>query len=141
MALNPEYEKIGYDIIGCAFEVRRAVGGKLGEKYYRDALAWELNRLGYSVDRERPIKVKYKGEVIASPYFADLVIDDRVIIELKALRQFKEAEIRQIMTYLSLSDIRLGYLINFGVEDFRIGNLSSEHYPFIHGIYRIVNKI
>ena len=141
MALNPEYEKIGHDIIGCAFEVRRTVGGRLGEKYYRDALAWELNKLGYSVSREHPVKVKYKGEEIARPYYADLVVDNRVIIELKALKFFKENEIRQITTYLSLSDIKLGYLINFGVDDFRIGKLSTDHYPYIHGIYRIVNGI
>ena len=71
---------------------------------------------------------------------ADIVVDNKVIIEVKALGQMMEDEARQLLTYMKLSDIKLGYLVNFGVADFCLGKLS-DRLPYKKGIYRIVNNI
>lgn len=140
MSLNPEYLKIGHDIIGAAYAVRNAVNRGLRESYYEAALAWELARLGYRVERQVIVPAIYKGEVIDDAYKADIIVDNRVIIEVKAVGQMKETEPRQLLTYLVLSNFALGYLINFGVEHFSIGRLS-EPLPYKNGIYRMVNGI
>ena len=140
MALNEEFLQIGYDIIGAAYEVRNTSGRTLREKYYRDALTWELRQKGYVVENEVLIPAIYKGVAISDAYFADIVVDNRVVIETKAIGKMMESEVRQLITYLKLSDFRLGYLINFGAHDFRVGKLE-EKVPYENGIYRIVNKI
>ena len=140
MPLNPEFIKIGSDIIGAAFRVRNEAGSGLREKYYAGALAYELRSMGYQVETEHPVPAKYKDTIIDNAYAADLVVDNRVIIEVKALRYVQEAECRQLLTYLRLSDFRLGCLINFGVKDFTVGRLSDPK-PYVSGIYRMVNNI
>ena len=126
MPLNPEFIKIGSDIIGAAFRVRNEAGSGLREKYYAGALAYELRSMGYQVETEHPVPAKYKDTIIDNAYAADLVVDNRVIIEVKALRY--------------VQDFRLGYLINFGVKDFTVGRLSDPK-PYVSGIYRMVNNI
>lgn len=140
MALNNEYLKIGSDIIGAAFEVRNMVGRGLRERYYESALAYELSSCGYDVKCQVTVPALYKGVLIDDAYKADIVVDNRVIIEVKAAGQIGEAECRQLLTYLKLSDFRLGYVINFGVESFRTGKLSDP-LPYRRGIYRIVNNL
>ncbi len=114
MALNEKYIHIGRDIIGSAFEVRKNSGKGLREHYYKHALACELTALGYKVEIEGKIEVKYKGEIITDAYKADLVINDCVIIETKAITHMYEDQFRQLYTYLHLSKYELGYLINSG---------------------------
>ena len=140
MALNEEFAQLGYDIIGSAFEVRNTAGRLLREKYYRDALTWELRQKGYSVENEVLIPAIYKGYEIGEAYKADIVVERKVIIEAKALGKMGEAEARQLLTYLRLSDYRLGYLINFGTRNFKNGRLD-ESLPYERGIYRIVNNL
>ncbi len=140
MALNEDYLKIGYDIIGCAYEVRNTGGKMLREKYYRDALTWELRQKGYTVDNEVLVPAIYKGVHIGEAYKADIVVDNRVVIETKAIGKMGEEEVRQIITYLKLSNFKLGYLINFGAHTFKNGRLD-EMVPYEKGIYRIVNNI
>lgn len=138
MVLDPEYLKIGGDIIRCAYEVRNTTRRGLREEYYKLALAWELGQLGYEVKTEDPIPVVYKGTVLSTDYKADIIVDNRVIIETKALGEMYEKQGRQLLTYLELSGIKLGYLINFGSTDFRFGKLSDSM-PYRKGLYRIIN--
>lgn len=140
MALHPDYIDIGSDIIGAAFEVRNTVGRGMREEYYQSALKWELEQKGYVVEMELPVPVTYKGHIINSKYSADLVVDHRVIIEVKALGELVERQGRQILTYLRLTNFKLGYLINFGVKDFGLGRLSDP-LPYRKGIYRLVNGL
>ena len=140
MALNDEFLEIGSDIIGAAFEVRKTAGRLMREKYYKDALSWELRQRGYVVENEVLIPAIYKGVEIGEAYKADIVVDNRVIIETKALGKMGEAEARQLITYLKLSDYRLGYLINFGTRTFKNGRID-DCLPYDRGIYRIVNNI
>ena len=140
MSLNQDYIKIGYDIIGSSFQVRKVAGRNLREQYYRDALAWELREKGYTIEKEVLIPALYKGIEIDDAYRADIVVDNRVIIEVKALRAMGEIECRQILTYLTLSNFKLGYLINFGAKEFHTGKLEDT-LPYSKGIYRIVHDI
>lgn len=137
--LSQEYTDLGNDIIGASFEVRRISGRGLKEKFYEAALVWELRRRGHDVKRQVSVDAVYKGEIIDDSFVADIIVDNKVIIETKALKYFTEAEVRQLYTYLKLTGCSLGYLINFGAEDFRIGNLKKEEHPYVNGIYRILN--
>ena len=112
-------EKIGFNIIGAAFQVRKKVGRGLKEKFYEKALAYELQQLGHHVECQVEVPALYNGVIIDNAYLADMVIDDRVIIEVKAITTMTERESRQLFTYLKLSELKLGYLINFGAIDFR----------------------
>lgn len=140
MALDPEFIKIGEDIIKCAYEVRNSSLRGLREEYYKLALAWELSQLGYNIKVEHPIPVIYKGITLTNDYKADIIVDNRVIIETKALGEMFEKQSRQLLTYLALSNLKLGYLINFGVEDFTFGRLSDS-FPHRKGLYRIINTL
>ena len=140
MALNKEYLDIGHDIIGAAFDVNKYAGKGLREKYYQYALAYELREKGYDVKLEVEVPALYRGIRIENSYYADLVVDDRVIIEVKAVPIMTKAECSQLYSYLRLSDFRLGYLINFGAKDFSTGR-TDEGMPLRHGIYRYVNNI
>lgn len=140
MPLSEEFKKIGYDIIGACFTVRNEAGRGLREIYYKKALAWELEERGYKVELEVSIPALYKGREISDAFQADIVVDNRVIIEAKALSKMGESEVRQILTYLKLSSFKLGYLINFGARDFGTGK-ASDPMPYTKGIYRFVDGI
>ena len=136
----PDYHKIGEDIVGAAFSVRKEVGRGLLEKYYESALAYELKNMGHRVESQVPIPALYKGQEIGEAYRADLIIDDAVIIEIKAITSMQDHQACQLYTYLKLSGYKLGYLINFGCYDFKIGRLNDEP-PYEYGIYSVVNNL
>ncbi len=138
--LNKEFEKIGSDIIGAAFSVRKETGRGLREKYYEAALAWEISQRGYHVERQKLLPCLYKGIEVSDAYAPDIIVDNKVIVEVKAISQMTENESRQLLTYLKLSGIKLGYLINFGVKDFCIGRFDGSM-SYDKGIYRFVNRI
>lgn len=140
MSLNSEYLKIGHDIIQAAFEVRRVAGKGMRERFYQHAMAYELRERGYDVKSEVLIPALYKGIVIDGSYEADLIVDNRVILELKSISVMREYDGRQLLSYLKLSDFKLGYLINFGTKDFSIGKFNDP-IPYTKGIYRFVNGI
>lgn len=140
MALSETYRQIGYDIIASAFEVRNTIGRGVREKFYEGALAYEIAQKGYKIERQVLIPAIYKGVVVEDAYKADIVVENSVIIEVKAVGQMKESECRQLLTYLKLSNFKLGYLINFGATKFKTGK-PSESLPYMNGIYRFVNNI
>lgn len=140
MPLPEEFKKIGYDIIGAAFTVRNEAGRGLREIYYKKALVWELQQRGYKAEMEVYVPALYKGQVISDAFQADIVVDDRVVIEAKAISKMGESEVRQLLTYLKLSNFKLGYLINFGARDFGTGKYSDP-LPYTKGIYRFVEGI
>jgi GxxExxY protein len=100
-------------IIGCAYKVHNALGPGFLEKVYENALRIELERAGLKVKQQEPINVMYGGEIVGE-YFADLWVDGRVVVELKAnLTLAKEHEV-QLVNYLAATGIADGLLINFG---------------------------
>ena len=135
-----ELDQIGYDIIGASFNVRKQVGRGLLEKLYESALSYELSQKGYKVERQVAIPAIYKGQEIQDAYRADIIVERKVIIEVKAISHMESIERCQLYTYLKLSDYKLGYLINFGTRDFQVGILEEDG-PLTLGIYRMVNNL
>ena len=100
-------------VIGCAYNVHNTLGPGFLEKVYENALRIDLTDAGLAVDQQRPIPVTYHGEVIGD-YFADLVVDNRLIIELKAVYNLATEHEVQLVHYLAATGIDDGLLINFG---------------------------
>lgn len=107
------HEEITEEIIGAAFEVHRVLGYGFLEKVYENALLAEIARRGLIVEAQKTIKVLYKG-VIVGDYIADLVVSEKVIVELKAEEQLNEHHVAQLINYLKATGLKVGMLINFG---------------------------
>lgn len=116
-----ELNKISYDIIGCAFRVHSQLGPGLLESTYKVCLAYELNKLEYSVETEKVLPVVYERVKLDAGYRLDLIVDGKVIVELKAVEALNDVHVAQLLTYLKLSNVRLGLLINFNVKDLKSG--------------------
>jgi GxxExxY protein len=102
-------------IIGAAYEVYNILGYGFLEKVYENALVIELRGAGLDVKQQHPITVVYKGEIIGE-YFADLVVEDKVIVELKSVSALDPAHEVQLVHYLKATGLEVGLLINFGKE-------------------------
>ena len=101
-----------YKINKCVFEVYRILGHGFLEKVYERALLKELKAKGLKVQAQVPIQVHYKGEIVGD-YYADLVVEDKVIIELKAQESLSKAYDAQLLNYLKATKIQVGLLVNF----------------------------
>nr|WP_288457653.1 GxxExxY protein [uncultured Chryseobacterium sp.] len=121
--------ELSYKIIGSAIEVHKNLGVGLLESTYESALAYELKKLGFNVKRQIYLPLQYKEMNIENAYKIDLLIEDKVIVEVKSVLEIHPVFNAQLLTYLKLANIKLGLLINFNT-------------PLIKdGIYRIVNKL
>lgn len=100
-------------IIKAFFTVYNTLGYGFAEKVYRNAMAIELRKLGLSVVQESPIEVYYEGELVGE-YFADLIVGNAVIVELKAAKEFVEAHEAQLLNYLKATRYEVGLPMNFG---------------------------
>jgi GxxExxY protein len=101
-------------IVDSALTVHRELGPGLLESVYEVALAHELKQRGLDVQRQIPVTIKYRGIVFDEAFRADIVVDKRVIVELKSVEQINEAHKKQVQTYLRLTGCKLGFLLNFG---------------------------
>jgi len=100
-------------VIGAAIEVHKAIGPGLLESVYQICLLKELHIRGIRVESEVPVTVKYKGDVITEAYRVDLLVDNKLVVELKAVDHLTGVYKAQLLTYLRLMNRRLGLLINF----------------------------
>ena len=100
-------------IIGCAYKVHNTLGPGFLEKVYENALRIELEKLGLRVRQQEPINVEYEG-LLVGEYYADLWVDDRVVIELKAAQTLAKEHEVQLVNYLTATGVNDGLLINFG---------------------------
>ena len=105
-------KELTYRIRGCVYEVFRGLGCGFLEKVYERALLRELRLCGFDVQTQFPIEVKYKGFVVGE-YFADILIENTVIVELKAQREISKEGEAQLLNYLKATGIRIGMLVNF----------------------------
>lgn len=128
LALNEN--QVSRQIVESAIEVHRTLGGPgLLESVYEEALVWELQQGGLKVQRQVSLPIPYKGHTLASPLRIDLIVADLVIVECKATSQYNSIFEAQTLTYLRLTGLKLGLVINFGervVKD---------------GIHRVVNGL
>jgi len=100
-------------IIGCAYRVHNTLGEGFLEKVYENALAIELRRHGLDVVQQAPIQVRYAGQVVGD-YYADLWVEGRVILELKAVQELSPVHEVQLVNYLKATGVDIGLLLNFG---------------------------
>ena len=107
------FEDITSQIIGSAFEVYRVLGYGFLEKVYHRAIECELQKRGLQTEIEHPIEVHYKG-VIVGEYFADLLVESRVIVEIKVAEKYHTEHEAQLLNELKATGIKVGLLINFG---------------------------
>jgi GxxExxY protein len=106
-------DEITDKIIGCAFVVSNVLGTGFLEKIYENALAYELRNAGLVVAQQHAIAVRYKG-VLVGEYIADLLVENEVVIEIKAVRAFDDIHAAQCMNYLKATGLRVCLLLNFG---------------------------
>ena len=118
---------IGTQIIQAAIELHKALGPGLLESVYEVLLAHRLHQKGLRVRRQVPVSIEFDGLRFEEGFRADLIVEDKVIVELKSVEQVHPAHKKQVLTYLKLTGLKLGYLLNFGAATMK------------EGIYRIIN--
>lgn len=114
-------EAVGRDVIDAAIKVHRVLGPGLLESAYEQCLAHELGSRGRRVQRQLGLPVVFEGLRIDAGYRLDMVVDEAVIVEVKAVEALSRLHEAQILTYLRLSGLRLGYLLNFNAVRLRYG--------------------
>ena len=106
--------EIGTIIVNAAIAVHRQLGPGLLESVYEIVLAYELQQRGLGVNRQMPIPIRYQDMTFDEAFRADLLVAEKVIVELKSVEQVSEAHKKQVQTYLRLTGCKLGFLLNFG---------------------------
>ena len=119
--MKREFSDLSGRIIGSAIEVHRMLGPGLLESTYQQCLAHELHMQGLRFKLEHPVPVIYKGIRLDCGYRIDILVEDPIIIELKAIDELKGIHEAQLLTYMKLSDIKQGFLINFNVRCLKNG--------------------
>ena len=114
-------DPLAYKIIGCAMEVHNTLGPGLLEAAYEKALMHELQSNGLSAAAQVPVEMNYKGVNLGEGLRLDLLVEDSIIVELKSVEELKPVHYKQLLTYLKLTNKRVGLLINFNVNDLRDG--------------------
>lgn len=112
---------IGTIIVDCAVELHRNLGPGLLETVYEVTLARSLERRGLMVQRQVGVSIEYQGETFSEGFRADLIVGKLVIVELKSIERVTPAHKKQLLTYLRLTGLKLGYLLNFGEALMRDG--------------------
>ena len=102
-----------YKIIGICMEVHRNLGPGLLEVIYKDALEVEFKENDIPFEREKEYSIEYKGKILPHKFYADFVINENIILEVKAIKEFSTEHIAQILNYIKLSNSQVGLLVNF----------------------------
>jgi GxxExxY protein len=121
--------EISYKVRGAIFKVFNALGPGLLESIYESALYYQLNKDGLKIVKQINLPVKYDNVELDSTFRLDLLVEDKVIIELKSVEELKSIHFKQLNTYLKLTNKRLGLLVNFNCVN------------ILDNIHRVVNKI
>ncbi|MCK5777032.1 MAG: GxxExxY protein [Bacteroidales bacterium] len=108
-------------IIGCAIDVHRQLGPGLLESAYQECLRYELVKKGLKVEQEKSVPIVYKEITLDHGYRIDLLVEDRLVIELKVVEAFTDVHTAQVLTYLKLGGYKLGLLLNFHVKMMKDG--------------------
>ena len=119
--LAPDLEALGAAIVDAALKVHRALGPGLLESVYEHCLVHELGLRGLRVERQTALPIVYQGMTLKKGYRLDLVVEGKVIVEVKAVDALTRVHESQVATYLRLSELRLGFLMNFNVPLFKQG--------------------
>jgi GxxExxY protein len=113
-------------VIACAIEVRKELGFGFLERVYENALLVEIARGGMRVEQQKPLHVKYRGAIVGD-YFADLVVEERLLVEIKSIERTAPEHSAQVLNYLRATGLRVGLLLNFGPTRLGISRLVQDH--------------
>lgn len=119
--MNNELNSLSHKIIGCAINVHRSLGPGLLENAYEECLAYELADAGLVVERQKALPLVYREINMDAGYRLDLLVENKIIVELKSVEFLNDVHVAQVLTYLKLSGCRLGLLINFNVAVLKDG--------------------
>jgi GxxExxY protein len=119
--MNLLHQELTSSILHCAYKVHSALGPGLLESAYEECLNYELDKHGHEVVKQKPMPLVYEEKKLDVGYRIDLIIDEKVIIEVKSVDALNPVHMAQLMTYLKLSGCRVGFLINFNVESLKDG--------------------
>ncbi len=114
-------EEIFKKILDCSFQVHTALGPGLLESAYEECLYYELNKIGLKVEKQKALPLVYKKVKLETGYRIDLIVENSIIIEIKAVDSLSDIHLAQILTYLKLSNCKLGLLVNFNVRHLKDG--------------------
>ena len=114
-------DELSKRIIGCAIEVHKQLGPGLLESAYRECLFYELEQAGLVVRKEKPMPIVYKEVKLDHGYRMDLLVEEKVVIEIKTVEAFTDVHTAQVLTYLRLGNYKLGLLLNFHVTILKEG--------------------
>jgi GxxExxY protein len=128
MILNDQIEKMVTQVIDCAFKTHVDLGPGLLESAYEVVLENRLRRLEFYVERQKPISIIVDGLTLPNAFKVDLLVEQKLLIELKSVEQLTNLHSMQVLTYLRLMNLPLGLLLNFNTELFK------------HGVKRIINN-
>ena len=112
---------ITYQIRGAIYEVYKALGPGLLESVYEEALTYELQKRGLKVERQKEVPIHYDGQLLSTSLRLDMLVEDKVIIELKSVSEMKDVFYKQTLTYCTLLNKKLGILVNFNVNNIMDG--------------------
>ena len=116
-----KFDRLSNQIIGCAIEVHKVLGPGLLESTYEQCLAHELKNLNIPFQLQHALPVEFKGVKIDCGYRIDMLVDDKIIVELKSVDSILPIHQAQLLTYMKLSAIRIGLLMNFNVKFMKTG--------------------
>jgi len=108
------HNEIGTIVVDCAVSLHTETGPGLLESVYETVLAHDLETRGLRVKRQVPIPIELRGIVFDEGFRADIIVEDKVLLELKSVEKITKAHQKQVLTYLRLTGLKLGYLLNFG---------------------------
>ena len=119
--------ELTYQIRGAIFEVYNNLGPGLLESVYEEAMVFEMQQRGLKVERQKEVSINYKGNILNSPLRLDLLVENRIVIELKSVEEMRPVYWKQTLTYLRLLNLHIGILVNFSSDSIK------------DDIYRIAN--
>ena len=122
--------QITYQIRGAIYDVYKKLGPGLLESVYEEAMVYELQKKGLKVERQLEVPIHYDGHILKTPLRLDLLVEDRVVVELKSVKELQDVFFKQTRTYLRLLDLKVGILVNFNTDDI-----------LEDSIYRVVNGL
>ena len=118
------YKELTDRILKAAYTVHNELGCGFLEKVYQEALAIQITEMGIPFEREKHLNVFYHGKCLQCDYIADFVVDDKVILELKAVTEMDNVFKAQTINYLKITGYKVGFLMNFGQEEFQFKRLA-----------------
>jgi len=124
-----ELNRLSRETIGAAIEVHRTLGPGLLESAYENCLSWELRQRGIAVENQVPVPIRYKGVTLDEGYRIDLLVEGKLLLELKSIDKVQPIHTAQVLTYLKMTGLKMALILNFNVLLMR------------SGIKRIVNQL